>query len=71
MKIAKIYLTFLENKKPINEVIDIIKSKKQIIRYHLGLTVTTKYTPQLRFYYDDTFEQIEKIDNLLNKINND
>ena len=71
LKIAKIYISFLENKKSNYDVIEIIKSKHNIIRYHLGKSLTLKFTPHLRFYYDDTLEHVQKINNLMQKINSD
>ena len=68
LKIAKVYLSFLENKKPIEQVLDIIKSKHNLIRYHVSLNITLKYTPQLKFYHDDTLGYAERINYLIKKI---
>ena len=62
------YLSFLENKKPTDDIIGILSQKHNLIRHHLGQKLTLKYTPQLRFYYDNTFEQVERIDHLIEKI---
>jgi len=40
-------------------------------RYHLGKTLKLKYIPEIKFYYDNTLEEIEKINTLINKANND
>ena len=71
LKIANIYLSFLENKLPVDEVIDIFISKKNQIRYHMGNELTLKFIPQLRFYYDDSIEHAQHIDTLLQKLHND
>ena len=71
LKIAKVYISFLENKKSIEEVMDIIKCKHNLIRHHVGLNLTLKYIPQLRFYYDDTFEYSQRIYNIIDKIHTD
>jgi ribosome-binding factor A len=68
LKIANIYLSFLENKIPVDEVIDIFKSKLNQIRFHLGNKLTLKFIPQLRFYYDDSIEHAQHIDSLLQKL---
>jgi ribosome-binding factor A len=68
LKIANIYLSFLENKIPVDEVIDIFKSKQNQIRFHLGNKLTLKFIPQLRFYYDDSIEHAQHIDSLLQNI---
>ena len=62
------YLSFLENKLPVEEVIDIFKSKQSQIRFQMGNKLTLKFIPQLRFYYDDSIEHAQHIDSLLQKL---
>ncbi len=71
LKIAKIYISFLDNKESINNIIEILKNKKKQIRYHLGNNIDLKYTPELRFYYDDTMDNVENINKLINRIHKD
>ena len=71
LKIAKVYLSFLENKKPVEDVLEILESKKNLIRRYVGLKLTLKYIPQLKFYYDDSIENAQRIDNLIQKIHKD
>ena len=71
LKIAKVYLTFLENKKTVDEVLEIIKSKHNLIRHHVGLNITLKYIPLFRFYIDDSLAHAQRIDDLINKIHKD
>ena len=68
LKLAKVYFSFLENKKSVDVILDILSEKHNLIRHHLGQNITLKYTPQLRFYYDNTLEQFERIDHLIEKI---
>ena len=68
LKLAKVYLSFLENKNSVDDILDILGEKHNLIRYHLGQKLTLKYTPQLRFYYDNTMEQVERLDHLLEEI---
>ena len=71
LKIAKVYLSFLENKKPIEDVLEILESKKKLIRRYVGLKLTLKYIPQLKFFYDDSIEHAQRIDDLIQKIYKD
>ena len=71
LKLAKIYLSFLENKKPIKDILKILKSKQNIIRHQMGLKLTLKYIPQLQFYYDDSIEHAQRINNIIQKIRKD
>ena len=68
LKLAKVYLSFLENKKPVDDILAILGAKHNLIRHLLGQKLTLKYTPQLRFYYDNTMEQAERIDQLIEQI---
>ena len=61
-------ISFLENIKPVVDILAILGEKHNQIRYHLGQNLTLKYTPQLRFYYDNTIEQAERINHLIEKI---
>ena len=71
LKIANVYLSYLENKKPIDEVLKIIKLKHNLIRHHVGLNITLKYIPQLRFFHDDSLEHAQRIDDLIHEIHKD
>ena len=71
LKIAKIYISFLENKKTVDELIRVLKNKTKLIRYYVGLELNLKYIPELRFYYDNTMQYAEKINKLINKIHHD
>ena len=71
LKIAKVYLSFLENKKPVEDVLEILESKHNLIRHNVGSKLTLKYIPQLQFYYDDSIKHAQRIDDLIQKINTD
>ena len=71
LKIAKVYLSFLENKKPVDDVFKIIKSKQNYIRHHVGSKLTLRYIPQLQFYYDNSVEYSQRIDDLIQRIHKD
>ena len=68
LKIASTYLSFLENKLPTDEVLDIFKFKQNQIRYSLGNKLTLKFVPQLRFYYDDSIVHAQHINSLIEKV---
>ena len=36
-------------------------------RYQLGKELQIKYVPQIKFYYDNTYEEMEHISTLINK----
>lgn len=39
-----------------------------VFRKNLSLSLNLRSTPTLKFFYDDSFEQFEKIDKLIKKI---
>lgn len=71
LKIAKVYLSFLGNKDPIDVCLEKINEKKKHIRYLLAKHIVLRYMPDLMFYHDDTIEYADKIQRLLNTINSD
>lgn len=71
LKIAKVYLSFLGNKDPIDVCLEKINEKKKHIRYLLAKHIVLRYMPDLMFYHDDTIEYADKIQKLLNTINTD
>ncbi len=69
LKLAKIYLSFLGNKEPVEKCLLKIAGKKKHIRYILAKHIILKYMPDLAFYHDDTAEYADKMQKLLNEIN--
>lgn len=71
LRIAKIYVTFLGNKEPVEKCLDRINYRKKHIRYLLAKNLKIKYIPELNFYYDDTLDYADKINKLLNEVKKD
>ena len=71
LKLAKVFVSFLENKIPKKNLLTILKEKKRHIRHLVSEKLALKYTPQFRFFYDDTLEQAEHIDNLIKNFHKD
>ena len=71
LKIAKVYLSFLGNKEPIDTCLERINNKKKHIRYLLARQIVLRYMPDLNFYHDDTIEYADKIQKLLNEVRKD
>ena len=71
LKTAKIYLSFLGNKEPVDKCIDKINFRKKQIRMDLSSKVYMKNIPELFFYYDDRMQYADKIDELIKQIHKD
>lgn len=68
LKQARVYLSFLGNKEPVDKCLEKINNKKKHIRYILAKHIILKYMPELIFYYDDTIEYADKMQKLINEI---
>ena len=68
LKLAKIYVSFLGNKEPVEKLVESINERKKHIRFLLGKQLSLKYVPEIIFYYDDTMEYADKINKLLNEV---
>jgi ribosome-binding factor A len=68
LKIAKIYVSFLGNKEPVEKLVEKINNRKGHIRFLLGKQIKLKYVPDLIFFHDDTMEYADKINKLLNEV---
>ena len=65
LKIANVYFMPLGGKDK-SEILDILKDRKYIFQKFLSeAKINSKFTPRLSFYIDDTFDEAEKIENLL------
>lgn len=69
LRFSKIYLSFIHNEIEVNDLIDLMNSNIKEYRYHLGRNLEMKYVPQIKFYHDNTFEEMEHINTLINKAN--
>ena len=68
LKNAKIFVvtnSFDTNKLLINE----LNNKSKLIQKKIALNLTSKFTPKLKFFFDNSFEYSDKINNILETIN--
>ena len=68
LKNAKIFFSVVNNKKPVDKVELELNSKAKAFRKYLGQNLRIKFTPQLKFFYDDTNSYIQKIENIFHNI---
>ena len=70
LKYAKIFFSVVPKKEPINEIESNLNAKAKAFRKYLGQQLRIKFTPQLRFFYDDTLSYTEKLDTIFHDIEN-
>lgn len=65
LKVATAYIMPLGGKDPA-PVIAALERNKRFIRGEVAETINLKYAPELRFKFDDTFDEGSRIDAILN-----
>ena len=70
LRIAKVYLSFLNPSLDSSQVIKELLRRRKEIRYRLGTEWKARYVPDLRFYLDDTVERSARIDAILEDLHN-
>ena len=76
LRIANIYVNLLIINSPnksekLQAFLKFLNSHSGMIRSTVAKEVRMRFTPEIRFFYDDTLEQVENIENLLNKVKTD
>lgn len=65
LSVAKVYISLFGKKTTPAKIISILEARKGEMRHIIGKAVKLRITPDLRFFYDDTLDQIEHIQKLL------
>ncbi len=68
LKIARIYFSVIEDFQDWHQTLKGLNSAKGYIRKELGRMVVLKSTPQIEFIHDDTFEEMDRVKHLLEKV---
>lgn len=68
LSVAKIYFNLLGTKKTPDDFLLLLNSNKGRLRAIVASGTRMRFTPELRFFYDDTLEQIDQIQTLVDKI---
>lgn len=71
LKYSKIYLSFIGNKEPGEKCIDKINFRKKQIRMGLSRKLSLRFMPEISFFYDDTVEYANRIEELIKEIHKD
>ncbi|MFQ6675690.1 MAG: 30S ribosome-binding factor RbfA [Fidelibacterota bacterium] len=68
LRLARVYVSVLNRKVSRHDVERFFTRHGRFIRGLLGSQVSSKSVPELRFHYDSTFEEVEKVNELLARI---
>jgi|TARA_B110000014_G_C20119392_1_gene592479 ribosome-binding factor A len=69
LKHANIFYSIINPTKEIELINTELNNMVPLFRKHVAAQIRLKFTPTLKFIYDNSFEEFEKINNLINKIN--
>lgn len=61
---AKVFITVLQSTQA-TQALQAINQRARDLRAQLGRTISFRHVPELHFYYDDSMERGERIDQLL------
>lgn len=71
LRIARIYFTTAGNKKSVEEAIEGFKSAIGYVKRTLAGQLGLRYMPELRFFYDESFDYGSHIDKILKDVKAD
>jgi len=71
LKIASVYYTVLGDESQKEQSQQVLKRSIPFLRTELKPFITSRWLPDLRFFYDDSMERADRINELLKKIEND
>ena len=71
LRIARVYFITSDNKNTVGKTIEGFKSALGYVKYKLAAELGLRYMPELRFYYDESFEYGVHIDNILGRVHDD
>ncbi|MBI1363499.1 MAG: 30S ribosome-binding factor RbfA [Proteobacteria bacterium] len=66
---AKVYFSPLGGRGDIKELATALNDEARYFSAVLGRQMHTKYTPRLRFVYDDAFDEASRMDDLIRRAN--
>lgn len=68
---AKVYVSILGDNISHAKFITILEDKKGYFRTIIGKNLRLRYTPDIKFFLDDTLEEMEHIQKLINDVRKD
>ncbi len=71
LKIAKIYVSIFGNDDVKKMTLKMLGNQKTHVRTILGSHLQLKFTPEIQFYLDESFDRVERINQLLKQIHSD
>ena len=71
LKHAKVFFSVLNKKIPIDKIQIEMDNRAKSFRKYLGQELRIKFTPELKFFYDETVAYTQKINTIFQKLKRD
>jgi ribosome-binding factor A len=71
LRIARVYFITSDKNHTIDETIEGFKSALGYVKFKLAAALELRYMPELRFFYDESFEYGVRIDKILSRIHDE
>ena len=71
LQLAKVYISIFGDKISPGKFLAILEDKKGSLRTQVGRNIRLRYTPDLKFFLDDTLDKMEHIQELLDSVKKD
>jgi len=68
LKNAKVFFSVVQKKKSIVDIESEMNSKAKVFRKYLGQELQIKFTPTIKFFYDETISYNQKLDTIFNNL---
>lgn len=68
LQIAKVYVSVFGGTLTPGELLNILEQKKSMLKHEVARQVRLRHTPDLKFFIDDTLDQMDYIQSLLNSV---
>ncbi len=65
LQMAKVYITLLGATSPLDGIVKEVNQEAKLLRMKLAHKIALRYTPSLKFYYDETLEKALRLQELL------
>ncbi len=71
LRLAKVYISHFNSGKKNEEIMQFLDEHNKAVRMRIGRAVRLKFTPEIRFYIDETLNKAARIEELLSRIHED
>lgn len=67
---AKVYVSIFGKNASPGEILDLLELKKGELKHEISKKMRLRYIPELKFFLDDTLDQIDNIKKILDEVKN-